>query len=130
MLQETIAALCRCAGGSPPNLLILGEVPSREREEVLHAICGACGRDAYHPQDTPSFELPPVSTSIVIIDDALALSADDQHALLHWLDRHRDATVLSFAEQSMFPLVMQGRVSEKLFYRLNMMTLSVDDEAS
>jgi transcriptional regulator of aromatic amino acid metabolism len=67
---------------------------------------------------------------MVVIDDVAALSPDDQHALLHWLDRHRDAMVLSFAANPVFPLVTNGTFLEGLFYRLNIITLTVDDEAA
>jgi transcriptional regulator of aromatic amino acid metabolism len=67
---------------------------------------------------------------MVVIDDVAALSPDDQHALLHWLDRHGDTIVLSFAVNPVFPLVTSGTFLEELFYRLNIITLTVDDEAA
>jgi transcriptional regulator of aromatic amino acid metabolism len=67
---------------------------------------------------------------MVVIDDVAALSPDDQHALLQWLDRERDAMVLSFAVNPVFPLVTNGTFLERLFYRLNIITLTVDDEAA
>jgi hypothetical protein len=129
MWQETLAELRRFAN-EPLNFLILGEVTSEQRNEALHALRTACGRDACRPQGTTPFELPTVPTSMVVIDDVAALSADDQHALLHWLDRHRDAMVLSFAVNSVFPLVTNGTFLEGLFYRLNIITLTVDDETA
>jgi hypothetical protein len=129
MSQETLATLRRFAGGSPLNFLILGKVTSEQRNQALHELRTACGRDACRPQGTTPFELPTVPTSMVVIDDVAALSAADQHALLLWLDRHPDAMVLSFAENAVFPLVTNGTFLERLFYRLNIITLTVDDEA-
>ena len=109
MWQETLADLRRFAGGSSLKCFILGEVTSEQRNEALHELRTVCGRDACRPQGTTSFELPTVPTSMVVIDDVAALSPDDQHALLHWLDSHRDAVVLSFAVKPVFPLVRDGR---------------------
>ena len=75
------------------------------------------------------FTLPNVPTTVVVIEEVADLSTDHQQLLLWWLERHREGMVLSFAVNPVFPLVSQGTLSEKLFYRLNMITLSVDDEA-
>jgi len=130
MWQETLADLRRFAGGSSLKFFILGEVTPEQRNEALHELRTACGRDACRPQGTTPFELPAVPTSMVVIDDVAALSPDDQRALLHWLDRHRDAMVLSFAVNPVFPQVTDGTFLEGLFYRLNIITLTVDDEAA
>jgi hypothetical protein len=130
MWQDTLEELRRFACESPPKLFIIGEVTSEQRNEALDELRTACGRDACRPQGTTPFELPSVPTSMVIIDDVAALSPDDQHALLHWLDRHLDAIVLSFAENPVFPLVTNGTFLEQLFYRLNIVTLTVDDKAA
>ena len=58
------------------------------------------------------------------------LSTGHQHMLHWWLDQHREGMVLSFAVNPVFPLVSRGVLSEKLFYRLNMITLSVDEQPS
>ncbi len=87
----------------------------------LPPISPQCSRVLCKPQRS--------SCCIVVIDQVADLSADDQQALFHWLARHHDAMVLSFTEKPLFPLVMHGKFSERLFYRLNMLTLSVDDEA-
>ena len=50
--------------------------------------------------------------------------------LLHWLEQHRDAMVLSFAMNAIFPLVEQGKYLERLYYHLNVMTLNVNDDAA
>ena len=126
MWQETLADLRRFAGGSL-KFLILGEVTSEQRNEALRELRIASGRDACRPQATGPFELPTAPTRLVVIDDVAALSPDDQHVLLHWLDRHRDTMVLSFAVTPVFPLVTNGTFLEELFYRLNIMTLTVDD---
>ena len=129
MWQDTLTELRLYADRSPLNILILGAVTSEQRDEALCELRAAHGRDAYHPQRTMPFKLPLVPTTIVVIEEVAGLSTDHQQAILGWLDRYREAMVLSFAVNPVFPLVSQGTVSEKLFYRLNMITLSVDDEA-
>jgi len=75
------------------------------------------------------FKLPTVSTSIlVVIDEVADIATDDQQRLLQWLEHHPDAMVLSFAINPIFPLVEQGKFSERLYYRLNVITLNVNDD--
>jgi hypothetical protein len=129
MWQDTLTELRRF-GGLPLNFLILGAVTSEQRDEALDVLRTAAGRDAWRPPQTTPFELPIVPRRIVVIDRAADLSTDDQQALLRWLDLHGDAMVLSFATNEMFRLMMNGEFSERLYYRLNIITLSVDDEAA
>lgn len=129
MWQDTLTELRLYADRLPLKILILGAVTAEQRDEALWELRAAHRRDAYHPQRTMPFELPKVSTTIVVIDEIADLSTDHQQLLLWWLERHREGLVLSFASHPVFPLVSRGVLSEKLFYRLNMITLSVDDEA-
>lgn len=130
MWQETRTQLRRFGGRMASTFLILGEVTPEQRDEALQELLFASGRDAYRPQLAMPFELPGDDTGIVVIDEAAHLSAREQDALLHWLDRHRDTMVLSFSDESVYPLVAHGMFSERLFYRLNLITLKVDDEGA
>jgi transcriptional regulator of acetoin/glycerol metabolism len=112
MWHDTLTVLRRC-GGLSLNVLILGSVTAEQRDEVLDELRTAAGRD-----------------DIVVIDQLADLSTDDQQALLRWLDQHRDAMVLSFATNAIFRLMTDGKFSERLFYRLNSITLSVDEETA
>lgn len=112
MWQDTLTVLRRC-GGLSLNVLILGSVTAEQRDEVLDELRTAAGRD-----------------DIVVIDQLADLSTDDQQALLRWLDQHRDAMVLSFATNAIFRLMTTDKFSERLFYRLNSITLSVDEETA
>jgi hypothetical protein len=112
MWQDTLTVLRRC-GGLSLNVLILGSVTAEQRDEVLDELRTAAGRD-----------------DIVVIDQLVDLSTAEQQALLRWLDRHRDAMVLSFASNAIFRLMTDGKFSERLFYRLNSITLSVDEETA
>jgi hypothetical protein len=129
MWQHTLTALRRF-GGLPLNFLILGAVTAEQRDESLDALRAATGRYAWRPLQTTPFELPIVPSCIVVIDQLADLSTDDQQAPLRWLDQHRDAMVLSFATHTILGLVTNGQFSKRLFYRLNSITLSVDEETA
>jgi len=78
-----------------------------------------------------AFELPTVSTPIIVAIDRVAeLSPDDQQRLVQWLEQHPDAMVLSFTTHPIFPLVEQGKFLDRLYYRLNVMALTVNDDTT
>ena len=129
MWQDTLTEIRRF-GALPVNFLILGAVTPEQRDEALDALRTAAGRDAWRLPQTTRFELPLVPRSVVVIDQVADLSTDDQHALLRWLDKQRDAVVLSFGTNAMFRLVTDGKFLARLYYRLNIITLTVDDEAA
>ena len=131
MFQDALAELRQCAGCLPFNVLFLGTVIPEQRAEALQELCARSERVAFYPQRRVAFDLPVVSTNImVVIDEVADVTTDDQQMLLHWLERHRDAMVLSFAIDAIFPLVEQGKYLERLYYRLNVMTLNVNDDAA
>lgn len=127
MWKDALTILRR-VGGLPLNVLILGDVTPAQRNEALHEFRAASGQDAYRLQGTTPFELPMVPIHHIVIDQVADLSADDQETLVRWLDLHLDTTILSFANEPLFSLVTDGACSERLFYRLNMVTLRVDDD--
>jgi len=131
MFQDVLTELRQFAGRLPLKVLILGTVTSKQRAQVLREFRARCGRDMYHPQRRMAFELPIVSTGIIVVIDEVAdISTDDQQTLLQWLEQNRDAMVLSFSINPIFPLVTQSRFLERLYYRLNVMTLSVNHDAA
>ena len=130
MWQDTLPELRQFTGRLPLNVLILGAVTPKQRAEALRELRAECERDTYYPQRGMAFELPIVSTTIIVIDEVADVSTDDQQTLLQWLEQHRDAMVLSFATKPIFPLVTQSTFLERLYYRLNVMTLHVNDDAA
>ena len=130
MFQNVLTELRQFAIRLPSSVLIVGTVSPEQRAGALQELCAWCQRDVYHPQRM-AFELPTVSTPmLVVIDRAAELSPDDQQRLVQWLEHHPDAMVLSFATNPIFPLVEQGKFLERLYYRLNVMTLNVNDDAT
>jgi hypothetical protein len=131
MFQDVLAEVRQCAACLPFNVLILGTVTPEQRAEALQELRAGSGRDAYYPQRRIAFELPLVSSNIIVVIDEVAdVSTDDQRMLLHWLEQHRDAMVLSFAKNAIFPLVEHGKCLERLYYHLNVMTLNANDDAA
>ncbi len=130
MFQNVLTELRQFVGRLPSSVLIVGTVSPEQRAGALEELCARCQRDVYHPQRM-AFKLPDVSTSIlVVIDEVADIATDDQQSLLQWLAQHPDAMVLSFAINPIFPLVEQGKFLERLYYRLNVMTLNVNDDAT
>ena len=128
MFQNALTELRQFAGRLPSSVLIVGTVSPEQRAGALEELCAWCQRDVYYPQRM-AFKLPNVSTSIlVVIDEVADIATDDQQRLLQWLEHHPDAMVLSFAIHPIFPLVEQGKFSERLYYRLNVITLNVNDD--
>jgi hypothetical protein len=63
----------------------------------------------------------------VILRDATALTSNDQHQMLQWL-QHTPAQVISTSPTPLFPLVEQGAFLERLYYRLNVVTITLGAE--
>ena len=99
------------------NLLIVGELAAREREDILQTIQVRCGLDGFHTQ-AEGLLLPTHSDLIVVLDDACRLSEDEQRRLLWWVRQHH-AQVTSFASTSLYDMVRAGRFMEELYYHLN-----------
>jgi hypothetical protein len=100
------------------NLLIVGELAAKDREDVLRTIQARCGLDGFHTQGPQGLLLPPRSDVIVILDDACRLSEDEQQRLLWWVRQHH-AQVTSFASTSLYDMVRAGRFMDALYYQLN-----------
>jgi hypothetical protein len=63
----------------------------------------------------------------LILRNVNALDAQHQAAMLRWLDESRDDTqVVSIAWAPVYPRVETGGFLEGLYYRLNVVTLSVE----
>jgi hypothetical protein len=110
MWHDTLAELRQCKGRSPLSVLILGPVTPEQRAQALQELRAGCVRHAYYPQRSMTFNLPIVTTNIIVVTDKMAdISSDEQQALLQWLEQHRGAMVLSFATKLIFPLVVQDK---------------------
>jgi hypothetical protein len=106
------------AQGYCPNLLIVGELGAREREDIVQAIQARCGLDVFHVQDPQGLLLLDHGDVILVIDDACRLSDHEQRRLLRWIDQH-GAQITSFASHSLYDMVRAGSFMKRLYYHLN-----------
>jgi hypothetical protein len=65
----------------------------------------------------------PASASTIILRHVDALALDDQSALLRWLVQRGRVQLLSVCEKPLFPLVERAEFLERLFYKLNIITI-------
>ena len=74
--------------------------------------------------------LPPATArpSTVVVRDVDALTADEQRALLAWLDSGESRTqVVSTASAPVLPLVEAGAFNDALYYRLNTVYINLSE---
>jgi hypothetical protein len=132
MIRPTLDALGdwdQIAQRCSANILIVGELAAREREDILHVIHERCGLDVFHPQCPSAFVLPAQSDVILVLDDAGRLSDDQQGQLLQWVGQH-DAQITSFALSSLYDMVCAGHFRERLYYHLNTICVMLDGAAA
>jgi hypothetical protein len=71
-------------------------------------------------------ELPATSSGALVLRDVAALGRPEQTRLLRWLDdRHGPKQVVSTTAHPLFSSVARGRFDDALYYRLNVIRLSV-----
>jgi hypothetical protein len=68
-----------------------------------------------------------VATGTLMIWDIAGLDRMEQEQLVGWMDSHPEVQVISIAEHSLFPLVIDGTFLDRLYYRLNVLCLSLSD---
>lgn len=70
-------------------------------------------------------ELPTNGCRALVMHNASALGRHEQAALSRWLDAD-GRQVVAATTQPLFPLIARGLFDEALYYRLNVMRLSID----
>jgi hypothetical protein len=79
----------------------------------------------WNPLHTP-LPLPAGECGALVLQDVAALGRAEQNTLLKWLDdSNQRRQVISTTRRSLFPLVGRGLFDAVLYYRLNVMLLSV-----
>ena len=85
-----------------------------------------------HPVQTCPHWAPPAmpGEGTLILRDVETLNADEQRQLLHWLeDAGAEVRVISVVSTPLYPLVVEGRFLDTLYYRLNVLYIIADDFA-
>jgi hypothetical protein len=102
-------------------------VPSNTVDSLLDSIRSELGQpvaECHHLEGEPWHAQPPDST--IILRDAERLTVTQQNQLFDWLTGEgRSRSVVTVSSVSLWPLVERGAFRADLFYRLNVMTLSV-----
>jgi hypothetical protein len=111
--------------GFYPNLLLVGpDGPARRRLAQILADC----RQPVHERTAGGVDPMPRHGTIVLRDVA-GLDLRQQRLLLRWLTECMDVVqVVTVAAESLFPSVQRGAFLDALFYRLNVVTLMIDEE--
>ena len=107
------------------NVLILGDIPQSEREEVLDTVKLHRGIDLFRAQ-RPAFTLPSHPAVILVLDDACELSPDHQRCLLAWVSRNH-VQIVSFASCSLYEMVCGQQFIDRLYYHLNTICVIAGD---
>ena len=118
LAYHTLEELQLIARVSRVNILIVGDMPVSDRDEVLRTIRQQRGLDVFHAQRPAEFVLPNRADLILVVDDACELSRVDQNRLLRWMGRNQ-GLIVSFASHSLYRIVCEGRFIERLYYQLN-----------
>jgi transcriptional regulator of aromatic amino acid metabolism len=106
------------------NMLLIG-IDGGSRDLVEASLVGLGLVSRWEPGD--QLVLPPVDdTGTLILHEVGSLGHDDQVRLLAWLDQSAGRTrVVSTASASLFARVEAGFFLEKLYYRLNTVSLNL-----
>ena len=122
--HDVLKELAWLAGGCAANILVIGRLSAAQREYVATLVASQRQTDVFYAR---SFErLPAEARLLVVLDDVNGLSAHDQQRLLRWID-DTQPQILSFAREQLYPMVTAGRFRDALFYRLNVVSLAVEE---
>jgi hypothetical protein len=111
-----------------PNALLIGPAANAKaaifrllpflRAPVVH----------WHPRAMAEFTWPP--TGALVVWDVDTLDRTQQERLIAWMDTHAAGLqVISVGKGPVFPLVLRQEFIETLYYRLNMVCLSVANQS-
>jgi DNA-binding NtrC family response regulator len=105
-----------------PNLLI--QCSDAARELIVSTLLTSC-EPPFHACRLPGpLDLPLQKTGTLFLDNVGTLSLHRQIGLQDWISRGiGQLQVVSIAAAPLYPLVLEGRFLEGLFYRLNIVAL-------
>ena len=105
------------------NVIIEG--PEHATESVLLLLQPYLRTPAIWKRAPMPPEPPTDQCGALVVQNVSALDSNEQAALLRWLDADRKQ-VVSTTAQPLFPLVASGLFDKSLYYRLNVMLVSID----
>jgi hypothetical protein len=106
---------------------VLLEGPDESTDGAVHFLAPYLRRPVvWKPSEAP-FALPAGECGALVLQNVAALGRQEQSDLLRWLDGASERKqVVATTTQPLFPLVVRGLFDEALYYRLNVVLLSVD----
>ena len=125
------------------DLALLRRLSSSNRRPNLMVLCSGKESDrmalAFRTFSEPPFhtcrlpgplELPWAGRGTLMLENASALTLQQQMALHDWIERaDRGTQIISMSAEPLYPLVLDGRFLEGLFYRLNVVTIDATANA-
>ena len=114
--------LSLCTQG--PNVLLQGS--EEATESVVLLLEPYLRRPVRWIPGQTRFSLPGGECGALVVRNAASLSRKEQDDLLRWLDHGEVKQVVSTNVEPLFPLVGRGLFDERLYYRLNVVLLSLD----
>jgi hypothetical protein len=109
------------------NILIVGELSSAQRDEILQTLTLQRALNVFYAQRVNGFVLPSAGDVLLVLDNACSLSRHEQGRLLRWVSRH-GAPIVSFASGSPYAMVCDGRFVDRLYYQLNTIYIAINSD--
>jgi len=122
-MQEGLPVSCR---RRLPNLLLIGpETATRPYLDRLMASPSVRACDGTAPH------WPREAVEDLVVRDVERLTPDGQEQLVDWLNGPGFHTrIVATSGTSLYPMVKRGEFSDALYYRINMITLRLDQGAA
>lgn len=111
-----------------PNLLLIGpDTVTRAYLDRLMASQPASIRSC----DSGEPDLPSEPVQGLVVRDVERLTREHQEQLVEWLNGPGFQTrIVATSGKSLYPMVERGEFSDALYYRINMITLLLDESAA
>jgi hypothetical protein len=107
-----------------PNLLLIGS--SRNVTCLLQLIEPLVTQPVVSVR-AERLTLPEAAIGTLVLHDANRLSPSQQDQLHRWVDMHPLNRVIATTSEPLFPLVVRNMFSAVLFFRLNVMSLMIEE---
>lgn len=114
--------------GRLPNLLLIG--PDRATRAYLDRLM-ASEPSSIRACDSAEPDLPSEPVQGLVVRDVERLTRDHQERLMEWLNGPGFQTrIVATSGTSLYPMVERGEFSDALYYRINMVTLLLDETSA
>jgi transcriptional regulator with GAF, ATPase, and Fis domain len=110
-----------------PNLLLIG--PDTATRPYLDRLLAS--QSSVRSCDSAAPRLPSEPVGGLVVRDVERLTRNHQHQVLEWLNGPGFHTrIIATSVNSLYPLVERGEFSDALYYRINIVTLLLDESSA